>query len=155
MALMAAMAVPAAAADMVLGVGRTAYNFTPARDSAILGLELHGAPRWRVGRVDLALAAVVEAHRAGDRFVGLGLAAMRDLRGGWFLEASAMPGHYHASRPENGLGSNFQIRTVFGIGRRLEGGAALSLAFTHKSNAGTGRVNPGMNGLLLRWRKAL
>ena len=67
------------------------------------------------------------------------------------LKNSVMPGAYFESSPGNDLGSTFEIRTVLAVGKRFANGKAVSLAFSHKSNASTADENPGVNSLTLRW----
>ncbi|XHE54338.1 acyloxyacyl hydrolase [Phaeobacter sp. BS34] len=73
------------------------------------------------------------------------------LQRGWFIETSVMPGAYAESVKLNDLGSTFEIRSAIAVGKEFATGKSLSLALTHKSNASTADINPGVNSLLLRW----
>jgi lipid A 3-O-deacylase len=68
----------------------------------------------------------------------------------WFLETSVVPGIFLESVSRNNLGSKFEIRSLLGIGYLLNSGNRLSIALTHKSNAGTASRNPGVNSVLIR-----
>ncbi|GAB4387524.1 acyloxyacyl hydrolase [Albidovulum sp.] len=158
-ALAALLVLPPAAAqaaDVVIGLGYSDFNDARADDSAILELELHSDPIWHFAGADWSIAGAVVAHARGDVFVGAGPAAIWQMRNRWFVEASVMPGHFDAASGANSLGSDFEIRSLLGIGRAIGEGTSLSLAITHKSNAGSsssGR-NPGVNALSLRLRRS-
>lgn len=142
---------PLRAAELVLGLGPSIYGFSGARNSPVLSLDLRGPMVARLGRAEVAPMLVLDRHGAGDSFVGVGLAAKWALRGGWFVDAGAAPGAYHAALAANDLGGGLEFRLHLAVGRDLGRGRAISAALVHKSNAGTGRVNPGLNGVLLRW----
>lgn len=149
-----AWACPARAQEIVLGVGRSAYVGAGASDSAVLSVDLRSKPLGMAGRATVTGQFVAERHALGDRFVGLGLAARWPLQGGWFVDAALGPGAYTASRPGNDLGADLEFRIHLAMGQALADGRAWSLAFVHKSNGGTGRFNPGMHGVLVRWHQA-
>ncbi|MCT8328465.1 acyloxyacyl hydrolase [Albidovulum sediminis] len=153
-ALALAGPIPAAAADLVFGLGYSDFNEPAASNSAILELEVHSRPRWHFAGADWSIAAAIVAHSEGDLFIGGGPAALWPLRDRWFVEASVMPGYFRDSGDGNDLGSNFEIRSLVGIGRRLNDTTAISLALTHKSNAGTSERNPGVNAVSLRLRRS-
>ena len=153
-AAIAALASPALAQELVLGAGHSAFLAPRATDSAVVSLAWHSRPLGQIGKGTVSGIIVADLHAAGDRFAGIGLAARWPLRSGWFVEAGLAPGAYRAGKPGNDLGSDLEIRSHLAIGRSLGGGRALSVAFVHKSNAGTGRINPGMHTVLLRWHQA-
>lgn len=146
-----AAAVPAQAAEVILGLGPSVYGFSGARNSPVLSMDLRGPGVAQLGRAELAPMLVIDRHAFGDSFVGVGLAARWPLRQGWFVDAGAAPGAYRAAIPANDLGGGLEFRLHLAVGKNLAPGRAVSLALIHKSNAGTGRVNPGLNGVLLRW----
>lgn len=155
LALAALLALPplaAPAADAVIGLGYSDFADDLADNSAILELELHSNPIWRFAGADWSVAGAVVAYSEGDFFVGAGPAAVWQLRNRWFVEASVMPGYFDASGGFNPLGSDFEIRSLVGIGRQINDRLSLSLAVTHESNAGTSDRNPGVNALSLRTR---
>lgn len=154
LSLLLASAPPAAATELIFGVGRSAYMSPAATDSAVLSLELRGNPLGPLGSGEVAPFVVAERHAAGDSFVGVGLAARWDLDERWFIDTGVAPGQYRAGRPGNDLGGRLEFRLHLAAGQHLGQGRAWSVAFIHKSNAGTGRINPGMNGVLLRLHQA-
>lgn len=142
----------AAAGEAVIGLGYSDFSSDRGEDSVILELELHSDPLWHFAGADWSVAGAALAHSEGDYFLGVGPAAVWNLRDRWFIEASVMPGYYNAAEPGNDLGNDFEIRSLLGVGRRINDKLAISLAATHKSNAGTGDHNPGVNSLSLRTR---
>lgn len=153
-ATLALTAAPAPAAEVIFGVGQSAYLFAGARNSTVLSVEVRGPVLGPLGRGTVTPMLVLDRHALGDSFVGLGLAARWPLRQGWFFDAGLAPGAYHAAVAANGLGGTLEFRTHLALGRDLGRGQAVSVAFVHKSNAGTGRVNPGMHGVSVRWHQA-
>lgn len=151
---LALLPLAAAAADVVVGLGYSDFSDPAADDSAILELELHSNPLWHFVGADWSLAGAVVAHAEGDVFVGVGPAALWPLGNRWFVEASVMPGYFEEAGGANSLGSDFEIRSLLGIGRRINDRLSLSLAASHKSNANTSSRNPGVNSLGLRARWA-
>ncbi len=143
----------AQAQEWVLGLGYADFSNSASSDQALIAFEVHGEPFYDPGRFEMSLAGVVAAHSTGDVFVGVGLSGLYALDKRWFLEGSVMPGYYRAASPENGLGSDFEIRSLLGVGYTLNSGDRLSLAITHKSNASTSAVNPGVNAIEIRFRR--
>lgn len=144
-------AAQAPAGEIIGALGYSQFNSDNARNSLILSLEYRGETLTRFLGADIAPAAMGEVHVRGDVFVGIGLAARWQLPGAWFTEVGVAPGAYRAAGSGNSLGSGFEIRSHIALGRQMTERGALSLALTHKSNADTERVNPGLNALLLRW----
>ena len=143
----------AGAQDWVLGLGYSDFTADVSDDSAAITLEYHREPFYTRGRWDVGTAFALAAHASGDVFAGIGLAGLYQLDSGWFLEASVVPGLYIESTLENDLGSAFEIRSLLGVGFTLNSGGRMSLAITHKSNAGTADFNPGVNSAQVRWRR--
>lgn len=143
----------APAQEWVVGAGYADFTNGASQDQGLIVMELHGAPFLENGRFEMSLAGAVALHSTGDFFSGIGLSGLFALDGGWFIEASVMPGYYRASSPQNGLGSDFEIRSLLGVGYTLNSGDRLSLALSHKSNASTSGVNPGVNAIELRLRR--
>lgn len=144
------LAQPAAAGDLVFGAGSTVESGRGSSESAIIQLELHSDPIWQLGRVDFGLAGAIDAHDNGEYWLGGGVTAKLPLRNRWFVEASVMPGYFGGANALADLGSNFEIRSLLGVGRELNDRQAVSLAVVHKSNVGTASRNPGINMLALR-----
>ena len=150
-ALAGAGTVPAQ--GLVYGIGFSDYSADDGNDTVSLSVEYQGLPFLELGRLRAALTAGVEFDSEADLFAGAGVVSFYALDRGWFFEASAMPGYYDAGRDENDLGGNLQFRTLLGVGKTIGSGSSLSLAFTHKSNAGLNTRNPGLNAVHLRWHR--
>ncbi len=146
-------AAQAQAQEWVLGLGYADFSSVTSEDQGLIDFELHAAPFYENRRFQAGWAGAVSVHFNGDFFIGAGLAGTLAFKDGWFLEGSVLPGYYHPSTPLNDLGSDFEIRSLLGVGYTLKSGDRLSLAFTHKSNASTSSVNPGVNAVELRLRK--
>ncbi len=70
------------------------------------------------------------------------------------LKCGVMPGYFSEADELNDLGGSFQIRSLLGVGYKLDNGNKVSLAITRKSNASTQEDNPGVNALLFRYHFA-
>lgn len=147
-----ALAAPAPATDFVLGLGYTDFSGANPNDNAVLGLEVQSAPLRSFLGADWSLGAAIDLHEAGGYWLGAGPAGLWQRRNDWFIEASVMPGYFEPGGSGNRLGSHFEIRSLIGVGRWLNDRLAVSVAFAHKSNAGTSSSNPGANSFLLRTR---
>lgn len=147
-----ALAAPtsAAAGDLVLGLGYADFD-DPA---TVATLEVHSRPHWRFAGADWSIAGAISTDDEGDFFVGVGPAGLWQLRDRWFVEASVMPGYFSEGIDANDLGSEFEIRSLLGIGREVSEGLSLSLALSHKSNAATAKRNPGVDELSVRLRRS-
>lgn len=146
-------AIPADASDMIVSLGVNDFDQSRPDDRATLGFEYQSDPFYRIGSVDMSLAAAVVAHGNGDFWVGAGLGLMAPLENRWFIEASFMPGFFNAASLSTDIGSDFEFRSMLGVGRWISSDVSVSLALSHKSNAGISDVNPGVNAVLLRVRK--
>ncbi len=152
-ALLAA-AGPAAAQEVVLGLGYADHNGAGGEDGAAFQIEYHAAPFGALLGAQLMGAAALDLTAAGDAFAGIGLLARWSGSGPWFVDASVMPGLYAEGEDGNDLGGDVQFRSALALGRRIGPGQAVSLALGHKSNAGLEDRNPGMTDLTLRWHRA-
>jgi len=150
LAIFLALAGPTQAQEWVFGL--SGWD-TKAGDKAALTVEVHGKPRWDYGWVKLGLGGGVGVDEDGSAWIGGGVVAEAPLSQHWFVKASVMPGYFHADTPTVDLGSDFEVRSVLGLGYRFDSGDALSLAVGHLSNAGIGDRNPGTNGVLLRYHR--
>lgn len=150
-AILALAGSSAMAQEWVLTAGFADFSREISDDSALVGFEYHYTPFHEGAGSSAAWAASGTVHTTGDIFVGIGLVASYQLDKSWFLEASVMPGMFVENADINDLGSTFEIRSLLALGYELNSGNALSLALTHKSNANTASINPGVNSFLLRW----
>ena len=146
-----ALAMPAAAQEVVLGLGYSNFSREGAEDSPVFAVEYLHRPFYQGHRLSARFGAALEVKETGDAFAGVGVSGIWDLQRDWFVEASVMPGAYSENVDLNDLGSTFEIRSLLAVGRRFGGGQAVSLAVSHKSNASTADSNPGVNALTLRW----
>jgi len=145
---------PASAGEWIVGVGRADFSSGGASGRAALAVEVHGAPLLWPDRLPLGLAAAATAHDNGDYWVGAGVAVVAPLGGGpWFVEASVMSGLYHNGEDATDLGHVVEFRSLAGLGYRFGEALAISLAIDHKSNAGLGEDNPGVDTVSLRLRR--
>lgn len=149
--LTAGLASSAFGQEIVLGAGYSDYSLNGAKDGAILSLEYNHRPFYEGNVFSARLAGAVEVVDTGDAFVGGGLSGKWDLKQDWFIEASVLPGAFIEGTALNDLGSTFEIRSQLAVGKQFKNGKALSLALSHKSNASTATINPGVNSLTLRW----
>lgn len=124
-------------------------------DAAIFGLGYRHAPFYENNRFSAALAANISSTAESDIFVGAGIALRWAWQSGWFLDLSVMPGYYDPGISGNDLGNDLEFRSLFGVGYAFESGQRLSLAVTHKSNAGLDDYNPGADAILLRFHVPL
>ena len=147
---LAVLATPSGAADWVLGPGSSDFD---AGSEAAVAVEVHGRPLWSLGGVEIGGAAGVVADGDGSVWIGAGLSALLDLGPRWFVEASVMPGVYDEGSAATDLGHGIEFRSLIGVGYTLNAATRLSLGFDHKSNAGLGARNPGVNTLSLRLRR--
>ena len=143
----------AQAGDWVFGLGATDFSFDEAENDFLVEVEYHYDPFRQFLGADLSFALAATAHGNGDLFLGAGLSAYRLFSNGWFVENSFMPGLYLNADDATDLGSELEFRSLLGVGRQFNESTAISLAFSHKSNASLGRINPGVNSYSLRLRK--
>lgn len=150
-ALAAAFSAPAAAQEVILGLGYSDFSRDGAEDGAIASVEYMHAPFYEGRVLSARIGAAFDVQDSGDVFLGAGVSGVWDLRRDWFFEASVMPGVFAESVSVNDLGSTFEIRSQLALGKRLLDGRALSLAVSHKSNASTADENPGVDTVSLRY----
>ena len=139
------------AQDIVLGIGYNDFNSDISEDGGYITADYHAHRNWTLFGFEYGLGATGQIHETGEIFVGGGLQFRRDLGDVWFVEASVMPGYYFNNSRRNDLGSDFEIRSLMGIGKSLGNGSYVSLALSHISNASIGSENPGMNAISLRF----
>ena len=144
---------PAKAQELTLALGATDYGDT-GDDSAVVEVEYRFRPFRQREVMSLAWGVTGSVSGEGDLFIGGGLWTRWQWQSGWFIDLSTMPGLYEEGTDANDLGSAFEIRSLLGVGYRFDNGGALSLAATHKSNAGLADDNPGTNTYLIRYHRS-
>ncbi len=105
---------------------------------------IYGGLTWDCFRPRIAVAASAR----GELWAGAGV----DYEKYWsigndkalFIGVSFLPGLYKPGQLE--LGSAIEFRSQFEIGVVQQGGWRLSAYIEHRSNAGIGRYNPGIEG---------
>lgn len=91
----------------------------------------------------------------GANFAYAGLAAPFQFAGGaWEFTPAAGMGSYQRGKGID-LGANFEFHLALGLSYRILPGARIGVAVDHISNAGTGRINPGINSILATWAFAI
>lgn len=151
----ALFAAQASAQEITIGLGYSEFSRPGAENGELLSFEYLHTPFYERDQFSAGWGGAIDVQGTGDVFLGGGVYGRLDLRNRWFLDGSIMPGVFIENVELNDLGSTFEIRSQFGVGRQLRNGSALSLAISHKSNASTADINPGVNTLLLRWHKPL
>ena len=68
----------------------------------------------------------------------------------WEFTPAAGMGAYSKAKGID-LGQTFEFHLALGLSYRVLPNARLGVAIDHISNAGTGRVNPGINSALATW----
>jgi len=151
MLALAVTANAAAAGELILGAG--AVDMQDRRDkragSFTLGAYTDPLTWWGPVGVGLGGAGVVDAY--GDSWIGAGVVATVPMGDTFFFQGSFMPGHYNGVDGGIGMGDDLEFRTEIGIGARLANGSAISLNVNHRSNAGLGWKNPGVEELSLQY----
>ncbi|MEL0436736.1 acyloxyacyl hydrolase [Phycobacter sp. K97] len=155
-ALLAALAMaasPAVAQDreLSIGLGYSEFSRPGAENGALVSLDYRHTPFFEKGIFAARFGAALDVQETGDVFLGAGVSGKWDLGKSWFIDASILPGVYTENFHLNDLGSTFEIRSQIAVGRGFANGTALSLSLSHKSNASTADINPGVNSLQLRW----
>ena len=91
----------------------------------------------------------------GANFGYAGLAAPFDFaHGAWQFTPAAGFGSYQRGKGID-LGARFEFHLALGLSYRILPNARVGVAVDHISNAGTGRINPGINSILATWAFAV
>lgn len=142
------------AQTLILGAGYADFSDSQSQDQGLISLEYHHRPLYQAERFSAGLGAALSVHDNGDIHAGAGVYGVYAFNHHWFVEGSVMPGYFSEADPINDLGGSFQIRSLLAVGYAFNNGNKLSLAITHKSNASTNDVNPGVNTALLRLHRS-
>jgi len=91
----------------------------------------------------------------GANFAYAGLAAPFEFaNGAWEFTPAAGMGSDHRGKGID-LGAKFEFHLALGLSYRILPNARIGVAIDHISNAGTGRINPGINSILATWAFAI
>ena len=138
------------AQEITLGLGATDFR-DDGEDSAIFEFEYRHRPFFERRRFSTAIGATASVTGKGDLFVGAGIWNRFQFENGVFIESSFMPGLSNAGTTNNDLGSTLEFRSLLGVGYKFDNARAISAGLAHKSNAGLGDDNPGLNTLSIRY----
>ena len=143
---------PAAAGEVIVGLGVDDVFDQTGTEAAAIALEYHFDPFHERATFRLSPAIAIHADTDGDLWAGVGIASVKDFRDGWFLEGSLLAGYYDQGSSGTPLGHEVEFRSLIGFGRWFDDRHGLSVAIDHKSNSGLGDTNPGSETLSLRYR---
>ena len=143
-------AAPASAFEVIVGVGYDdiVHNDSPA---VAFDLEAYTGPLYQVSALEFRLGAAVEIDTDADLWGGAGLVATLPLGDtGLRIEGSFMPGLYSHSDNGNDLGNVIEFRSQIGASYAVTEKIRIGFSFEHKSNAGIGDRNPGVETLFAK-----
>jgi hypothetical protein len=150
-AILAACAGPVVAADSAWAAPRFdvsvgALGIVDTTTPIAMGLVYRSRP---VGRWSLVPGGGVIAGDDHSRYAYANLSREFLLGRAWTVTASLGAGHFHGGS-EVDLGHPLIFQSGIELGRWIEGGWRVGLAFDHLSNAGLSEHNPGTEVLVLR-----
>ncbi len=105
---------------------------------------------YKAGPFQPTIGASVTEDGAGWVGVGGKWTSAGILPGPLFIESTLMPGIYFQSDGPD-LGGSLQFRSSLGVGYAFNGGATVTVAYDHRSNADTDVTNPGLEVLSVRY----
>jgi lipid A 3-O-deacylase len=133
-----------------LSVGTGWYDFVQKREPA-----WEARAEYRVGG-PRPFRGLVVATMTGNSASFLGVGIGYELKLGRHLIATPTfaPGYYREGSGKD-LGCALEFRSQFELGFQFTGGQRVSIAMSHMSNGGLGRINPGQESLTLAWQVPL
>jgi hypothetical protein len=144
---------PATSQEWVFGIGADGIFDGSDQKNPAFVVEYHAKPFHSAKRFAANFAIAGQVNDDEDTFIGAGLAATYRLSSKWFVEGSFMPGYYNQGTNGTDLGGDLQFRSLIGVGYKVSKTGSISLAIDHKSNAGIGDINPGIEAIFLRYRR--
>lgn len=96
------------------------------------------------------VGVMVNGKGANFEYAGLAAPIQFGADNAWEFTPAAGMGAYHKAKGID-LGQTFEFHLALGMSYRILPNARLGVAIDHISNAGTGRVNPGINSALATW----
>ncbi len=93
---------------------------------------------------------MINGKGANYAYAGLAAPIQFGADNAWEFTPAAGMGAYHKAKGID-PGQVFEFHLALGLSYRVMPNARLGVAIDHISNAGTGRVNPGINSALVTW----
>lgn len=143
----------ASAQTVVYGIGGSSFEFTGGVPTA--SIEYQFAPFREGRRLDMALTTSATLYGDHGLHVGVGLLNTYHFNDKWSFENSIVPGLYQDFNAEGDLGGPFEIKSEFGLVRKVSDTTKWSISLSHISNASTRDRNPGANAIHVRWHQTL
>jgi hypothetical protein len=111
---------------------------------------------YRGGRAARPFRGIVVATMTRDSsaFLAAGVGYEVTFGRRWVLMPTFAPGYYRQGNGKD-LGYPLEFRSQLELGYQFAPGHRFSVAFSHLSNAGLGRSNPGQESLTLAWQVPL
>ena len=117
----------------------------------IIGQEIYLG--YEFGKADGPFQPIIGASMTDTHDIWLGMGAKwtsKDIFDGpIFASATLMPGYYQQGDGPD-LGGNLQFRASLGLGYAFDNGMTATVAYDHRSNADTQRLNPGLETISLQ-----
>lgn len=146
--MLLAAAAPCAAGELGLSFGYDDVFGRNGTGSASLGVQYLTVPKAYLGPVGFGFGVAAEVDTDGDFWGGGGVTAGVPLgRSGVAAGVSFMVGGYAVGDGGDELGSGLEFRSRLGISAPIRDPWRVGLAIEHKSNAGLGDINPGVETL--------
>ncbi|HVL22137.1 MAG TPA: acyloxyacyl hydrolase [Amaricoccus sp.] len=139
---------PAGAAELGLNFGYDDVFGRNGSGAASFGVQYLTDPLATLGVVGFGLGLAGEVDTEGDVWGGGGVTAGLPLGdAGVRVGVSFMVGGYALGNGGDDLGSGLEFRSRLGISAPVAAPWRVGLAIEHKSNAGLGDINPGVETL--------
>lgn len=136
---------PAGAAQLGLSFGYDDVLGRNGMGAASFGVQYLGDPLASLGPVGFGLGVAGEVDTDGDLWGGAGVTAGLPVgRAGVLIGVSVMVGGYAVGEGGDDLGSGLEFRSRLGVSAPVSASWRVGLAIEHKSNAGFGDINPGI-----------
>lgn len=141
-------AAPAHAGQLGLSFGYDDVFGRNGSGAAAFGVQYLTDPLASLGPVGFGLGLAGEVDTEGDVWGGGGVTARLPLGdAGMRIGVSFMVGGYALGDGGDDLGSGLEFRSRLGLSAPLADPWRVGLAIEHKSNAGLGDINPGVETL--------
>ncbi|MAY31688.1 MAG: acyloxyacyl hydrolase [Rhodovulum sp.] len=143
---------PAFAGEIIFGVGVDDALSRTNSSAGAFTFEYHLDPAWEGRNWTAGWGTVAQFDGDNDVFVGVNIQGRYDLGERWFVEGSFGPGYYDAGSNGTDLGSDFQFRSLIGVGAYVGEASQISIAIEHKSHGNlSDGPNPGVETISLRY----